>query len=1311
MHSKLLALAILILFSTSIKAEMPDFYSEAASVSKRAGHSEAPNEVVDPFSGTLNIVHNDLVVPGNGGLDIRIQRTYSSQNTYRKVGQQNDLRVFQARTNVGLGWQMHFGRIRMPKNADPCINGSIDITDNPIVEMPSGEQQVLFCNNYPNTYGTNASFVTKSHGVANYISNTARLNGFKYIDPQGIKYTMSYRVSGGTGLVTDDVWYATRVEDRNGNYYTISYRTASDHETILPSRIRASDGRVIDFVYSDSNNANKARLSQLKYNGKTWTYNYTKITNYEYQSGTNHQYYQLNNVDLPGNLSKTGRWVYEYYNRSSGAAGNRLIRKITYPQGGTVTYDYKYHCFIYTNCSDSSTYNSLVVKSKIRAGRNVASGTWNYSYSEANTFDTTTVTGPNNKIIYKHYGLYQFQNRVAGSSTYTNQNDMLWRVGLLSEKKIQTLSGNTLQTEQYDYQPFKISNEYYSRYPYTISKRVSDPDVFTAYLVEKRIIRDGKTYTTKFENFTDNINPHKITEIGQATRVKTLDYYPRNNGQNIVSQVDDEQYSNNTNRKITRTFDNKGNLKTENKYGVLTTYGYDGQGNITSIKNARNKTTYFGNYYRGTARTENQPESVSITRTVDSFGNITSINNGRGHVTQYNYDDLNRLTKVYYPQGSTTNITWSTTSRVLTRGSYSQELYFDGFGRTTCTKTENIYIGQAYNAAGNQTFKTFPNFTSCTSSTRNSYTYDALNRLRRTTFPDNNYTEITYQNNNIQRLRDERGGLFYNSYRSYSSPDEQELIKITGPNSLNLNITRNILGQTTSVNRNGINRTFGYGSSIFLLSESHPETGTTTYGRDALGNLTSKRVGNSATTYYSYDDLNRLTLTNYPNSTPDISLTYDKNNNLKTINSGIANLSYTYDPNDNLIKEKQTIDGKSYYLSYSYTDLDHLNSITYADGGVVNYTSNDLGWPTKAAPYINNISYDAFGRPTQFVYANGRTQSQTYWSRGWPKRTIVDGGISDRERSYDAAGNLTVLNDLLNNLYDRNMTYDGLNRLKTANGAWGSGTINYSTDDDITSKAMGTNSLNYNYSSSNKISSVSGLQSFITPANYSYDVYGNITQKANNSFGWTYTYDDASNLRQVRDKSNTLLRSYDYSGQKQRIKSTKPDETRIHIVSKSGQLMNEFVISGTKPNIANVYVGNRLIAELESQSGPVAPATVYGWGYGNSANKNSYSTTFSLSKMPEKINLCVNGYGISYSTEVSVKINGTLIGYMNPGGDPTESCFEVQSSLLVLGSNTILFTQAVSGQTWGVSKVKAKPIYKNTFLPAIYLLLSGEEAN
>src|SRR5437867_6510440 len=37
------------------------------------------NESVDPFTGNLNLLHTDVILPGNGGLGLYVQLTYNSR--------------------------------------------------------------------------------------------------------------------------------------------------------------------------------------------------------------------------------------------------------------------------------------------------------------------------------------------------------------------------------------------------------------------------------------------------------------------------------------------------------------------------------------------------------------------------------------------------------------------------------------------------------------------------------------------------------------------------------------------------------------------------------------------------------------------------------------------------------------------------------------------------------------------------------------------------------------------------------------------------------------------------------------------------------------------------------------------------------------------------------------------------------------------------------------------------------------------------------------------------------------------------------
>ena len=70
-------------------------------------------ESVDPFSGFLTLVHTDLVLPGNGGLDVRIMRTYNSGIWGRRDIANPGMVAYADWSPLGIGWSMHMGIVRI----------------------------------------------------------------------------------------------------------------------------------------------------------------------------------------------------------------------------------------------------------------------------------------------------------------------------------------------------------------------------------------------------------------------------------------------------------------------------------------------------------------------------------------------------------------------------------------------------------------------------------------------------------------------------------------------------------------------------------------------------------------------------------------------------------------------------------------------------------------------------------------------------------------------------------------------------------------------------------------------------------------------------------------------------------------------------------------------------------------------------------------------------------------------------------------------------------------------------------------------
>lgn len=99
----------------------------------QAVHPGMPDEYVDPLSGNLVLVQTDLVLPGNNGMDLRVQRVYNS-HIYPDYAA-NGSTALAEDSWAGTGWTLHYGRVINPGSTDP---GATQI------EMGDGSRHALY---------------------------------------------------------------------------------------------------------------------------------------------------------------------------------------------------------------------------------------------------------------------------------------------------------------------------------------------------------------------------------------------------------------------------------------------------------------------------------------------------------------------------------------------------------------------------------------------------------------------------------------------------------------------------------------------------------------------------------------------------------------------------------------------------------------------------------------------------------------------------------------------------------------------------------------------------------------------------------------------------------------------------------------------------------------------------------------------------------------------------------------------------------------------------------------------------------------
>jgi len=134
-----LLLPVMVLAATNGIAQevIPDFYREPGISPNRSYINQSFNEHIDPFTGSLQQHYVDLHLPGNGGFDLKLIRSYNSAAV-------DPLNPAAYESLAGLGWTMHFGRVLKTKETTICVNKNAQsVADNPVLELADGSRQLL----------------------------------------------------------------------------------------------------------------------------------------------------------------------------------------------------------------------------------------------------------------------------------------------------------------------------------------------------------------------------------------------------------------------------------------------------------------------------------------------------------------------------------------------------------------------------------------------------------------------------------------------------------------------------------------------------------------------------------------------------------------------------------------------------------------------------------------------------------------------------------------------------------------------------------------------------------------------------------------------------------------------------------------------------------------------------------------------------------------------------------------------------------------------------------------------------------------
>lgn len=603
-------------------------------------------------------------------------------------------------------------------------------------------------------------------------------------------------------------------------------------------------------------------------------------------------------------------------------------------------------------------------------------------------------------------------------------------------------------------------------------------------------------------------------------------------------------------------------------------YSYDQYGNIISVTDALGRTvtaTYDTACYAYPIRVTNalgqsiqtvyyginEPNNDNIAGS-GLTGQVKFIQDSNNQRTYNIYDSLGRIVKIIWPNDSESypgvsyeynlsarpgKITKKVKSNYNNPADYLATYQFsDGMGRVIEIKSpaENnpqtrqprqIISGIVqYDERGQVKEKYAPYFVdysedyaaSTYSTPHSSFVYDPVGRLTRANNPDLTYSTITYPlwNKTITDENQRPKTEYYDAYGRIIKIEEHN-----GTQIYNTLYEYDALGNLTKVtdNQNNITQIW-YDSLGRKIKMNDPDMGIWAYEYDKAGNLIKQTDAKGQALEFIYDSINRLTQKK-ANGQTIVSYNYDNNGKqncigrLSDISDQSGSTDFYYDNLGREIKSAKSVAGSgSYAVERTYDALDRLNTLKYPDNSIIQYEYNPQGIAkvidvTNSSEYISDIDYSPTGQITRIQYGNGTETNYAYDPNTLRLSNLNTqspfGKIQDLSYQFDKAGNVTQLTDYVNSA-TQSFTYDDLNRLINATGAYGSFNYGYDSIGNMTFKE----GVNLVYGKNGKLPhAVTQFGS----TQVIYDANGNMSTKGSLQL----TYDVENRLIKTETKSTT----------------------------------------------------------------------------------------------------------------------------------------------------------------------------------------------
>ena len=406
----------------------------------------------------------------------------------------------------------------------------------------------------------------------------------------------------------------------------------------------------------------------------------------------------------------------------------------------------------------------------------------------------------------------------------------------------------------------------------------------------------------------------------------------------------------------------------------LTSYEYDLNDNLTHITDSQGNQKWFR--YDGLKRKlfMNDPDRGTMTYAYDDASNLRSTLDAKSQTISYNYDGVNRLLAEFYrPTNQPPDVTYhyDIPEGVIDLGDGTKATPQNTLGMLAYVQDLSGEEHTSYDARGRVNFvvKRIPDplFLSTTNlqlstplvSYRTGFAYDSLDRVNTLTYPDDDFVNYGYNSRNLlNQIAGGPSGFVISNILYQPSAQLQEIDY--GNN------VRTTYGYDPRLRLNSLITAPATNPASPLISFSYDFDGVSNI-KDILDNRPASAVASGDprrnTQLFTYDDLYRITQSQYSFNTPGDALRND------------GQINYLYDRIGNMLAQNSSL-----------SDTDQLTGLPVANLGTMNSggsggTGNRIGRAPSDPPGPHALS--------QIVSTNAPARNYAYDANG--NMTVIDG--------------------------------------------------------------------------------------------------------------------------------------------------------------------------------------------------------------------------------------------------------------------------------------------------------------------------------